>query len=72
MQEKDITSMQCPLLKFGLVLISVLILKLMVSEFLLGIVEIFFRSVPGNQAKIALLLDTLQLLLGTMTYLELD
>jgi hypothetical protein len=42
---------------------SVLFWKLMVFEFLLGILETFLCPVSGLQVKIALLLDTLQLLM---------
>jgi hypothetical protein len=66
--------MHCFLFKCTLVLNSVLLFwKLLVFEFLLGILETFLRSVSVPQVKIAPLLDALQLLMlfaETLTYLE--
>jgi hypothetical protein len=66
--------MSCSLLKFTVVLNSVLLFwKLLAYEFLLGTSEILLCSVSAPQADIVPLLDALQLLMlfaGILTYLE--
>jgi hypothetical protein len=65
--------MLCVFFRFTLVLNSpLLVSKLLVFEFMLGISETFLCSVPAAEVKFVLLdeLHPLVLFLGVLTYLE--